>query len=66
MDEYGAKLQVNEVNPIGMESFTERIKRDKQRLQLQLDDLNRLSEIFEKNPDMKEAMELLMRSNIRY
>ena len=47
-------------------SLLERIRRDKMKLEEQLSDLNRLDELFRKNPDMQEALGILLRNNIRY
>jgi len=47
-------------------SLVERIRRDKDKLEEQLADLNRLNELFKANPDLQEALGIMLRTNLRY
>ncbi len=43
-------------------TLTERIRRDKMKLEEQLTDLNRLNELFKANPDLQEALAIMLRT----
>ncbi len=47
-------------------SLSERIVREKMKLEEHLTDLNRLEVLFKANPDLQEALGIMSKANIRF